>query len=118
MSDETCDDCGEPIHSPLVKDGDAVEIGCSITPGDSVGVVVMRHVESNERRILLEVAEAADGMDGLQEKLAELAMEGYVFGKCMLLAADARKLAAALLDQADRCDGLELTTTTDWDNFK
>lgn len=113
---EACDDCGEPIVSDLEKVGEPVSISCSIGEFDEVGVIIMRHKESGECRVLLEALEYFP-VDDLPQELFTMADELCRFAKAMLLPADARKLAAALLDMADKADGLEPVSGIDWDEM-
>lgn len=115
MSDNDYED--EEAQNPLEKVGDALEVGCSISDGDQVGVIVMRHKESGEKRILLEALEIIDDADphDMADRVHEVIAEGCSFAKVMLLPADARRLAAGLLNMADACEGVEANSNIDWD---
>lgn len=117
--DENCPGCGEPLDDEsggLERVGDSVLVPCSVGEDDELGMQLLRHPDTGEMRILVEAIEyipADDALEDLRDAVLELTAEMMKSGKVLLLPAQARIFAAALLNAADQADGIEFTTG-DW----
>lgn len=87
-------------------------VHCSVNEEDVVGMVVVQHPETGERRIVLECAET---MTDVPEDIFGALATGQLSGRVLLTPQTARMFAARLLDAADIAEGSEFTTGTDWD---
>lgn len=107
----------EEEPSALERIGEPVLVPCSVGEDDELGAQLLRHPDTGEHRILVEAIEyipADDPLADLRDAVLELTAEMMKTGKVLLLPAQARIFAGALLNMADLADGIEFTTGN-WD---